>query len=150
MVTNNGNTEGLFRGGVMVSSSGSCCSLYLLTTLKPTKESGSVFPTQDLSAGQPYYDSIVNQTGCARSSDTLACLRTVPFQDLFDAVNQLLHLEDLEVFYYYVRPPLSLNSEKLTLPRCIATKSPLQISYSPPSTFSCSYYQRTPFNSQNG
>ena len=71
----------------MVSSSGSCCSLYLLTTLKPTKESGSVFPTQDLSAGQPYYDFIVNQTGCAGSSDTLACLRTVPFQDLLDAVN---------------------------------------------------------------
>ena len=72
----------------MVSSSGSCCSLYLLTTLKPTKESGSVFPTQDLSAGQPYYDFIVNQTGCAGSSDTFACLRTVPFQDMLDAVNQ--------------------------------------------------------------
>ena len=56
--------------------------------MKPTKESGSVIPTQDLSAGQPFYDSIVKQTGCAGSSDTLACLRTVPFQDLLDAVNQ--------------------------------------------------------------
>ena len=56
-------------------------------TMKPTKESGSVLPTQDLSAGQPYYDFIVNQTGCVRSSDTLACLRTVPFQDMLDAVN---------------------------------------------------------------
>jgi acetylcholinesterase len=71
----------------MVSSSGFCGSLHLLTMMKPTKESGSVLPTQDLSAGQPYYDFIVNQTGCARSSDTLACLRTVPFQDLLDAVN---------------------------------------------------------------
>jgi acetylcholinesterase len=72
----------------MVSTSGLCCSLHLLTIIKPTKESGSVLPTLDLSAGQPYYDFIVNQTSCARSSDTLACLRTVPFQDLLDAVNQ--------------------------------------------------------------
>jgi acetylcholinesterase len=86
MVTNNGNTEGLFRGAFMVSSSGFSCSLHLLTNTKP-KESGSVLPTQDLSAGQQFYDFIVNQTGCAGSSNTLACLRTVPFQDLFDAVN---------------------------------------------------------------
>jgi acetylcholinesterase len=88
MVTNNGNTEGLFRGAFMVSSPGFCCSLHLLTMLKLTKESGSVIPTQDLSAGQPFYDFIVNKTGCAGSSDTLGCLRTVPFQDLLDVVNQ--------------------------------------------------------------
>ena len=88
MVTNNGNTEGLFRGAVMVSSSGFCYLLHRLTIMQPIKESGSVLPTKDLSAGQPYYDFIVNQTGCAGSSDTLACLRTVPFQDMLDAVNQ--------------------------------------------------------------
>jgi hypothetical protein len=47
-----------------------------------------VIPTQDITAGQPYYDSIVNQTGCASASDTLACLRTIPYQTLLDAVNQ--------------------------------------------------------------
>ncbi|KAJ7238724.1 carotenoid ester lipase precursor [Mycena rebaudengoi] len=67
MVTNGGDAEGLFRGAAM--------------------ESGSVIPTQDITAGQPYYDSIVDQTGCANSSDTLACLRTVPYQTLLDAVN---------------------------------------------------------------
>jgi acetylcholinesterase len=72
----------------MVSSSGFFSSLHLLTIMKPTKESGSVLATQDLSAGQQFYDFIVNQTGCAGSSDTLVCLRTVPFQDLLDAVNQ--------------------------------------------------------------
>jgi acetylcholinesterase len=56
--------------------------------MNPTKESGSVLATRDLSAGQPFYDFIVNQTGCAKSFDTLACLRTVPFQKLLDAVNQ--------------------------------------------------------------
>ncbi|KAJ6562067.1 hypothetical protein B0H19DRAFT_1143489 [Mycena capillaripes] len=43
-----------------------------------TDESGPVILTQDITCGQPYYDSIVNQTGCANPSDTLACLRT-PF-----------------------------------------------------------------------
>lgn len=47
-----------------------------------------MIPTQDITAGQPYYDSIVNQTGCASGSDTLACLRTIPYQTLLDAVNQ--------------------------------------------------------------
>ncbi|KAJ6601930.1 Alpha/Beta hydrolase protein, partial [Mycena vulgaris] len=60
--------QGLFRGAVM--------------------ESGSVIPTQDDIAGQPYYDPIMNQTGCTNASDTLACLRTVPYQTLLAAVNQ--------------------------------------------------------------
>jgi len=32
--------------------------------------------------GQKYYDQIVAQTGCSGASDTLACLRTVPFAQL--------------------------------------------------------------------
>ena len=67
MVTNGGNTEGLFRGAIM--------------------ESGSPIPTGDISHGQTYYDSIVSQTGCSGSSDTLACLRTVPYAQLKAAVD---------------------------------------------------------------
>jgi acetylcholinesterase len=52
------------------------------------QESGSVIPTQDITEDQPTYDFIVNTTGCANSSDTLACLRTVPSQVLLDAINQ--------------------------------------------------------------
>ncbi|EGN97919.1 hypothetical protein SERLA73DRAFT_109200 [Serpula lacrymans var. lacrymans S7.3] len=67
MVTNGGNTEGLFRGGFM--------------------ESGSPIPVGDITHGQPYYDAIVNQTGCSTASDTLDCLRGVPYDTLMDAVN---------------------------------------------------------------
>lgn len=38
---------------------------------------------------QPFYDSIVNSTGCSNASDTLACLRTVSTKDILDAVDQL-------------------------------------------------------------
>ncbi|KAF5376939.1 hypothetical protein D9615_007293 [Tricholomella constricta] len=68
MVANNGNTEGLFRGSFM--------------------QSGSPIPVADITHGQKYYDAIVSQTGCAGSSDTLACLRTVPYKTLKAAVDR--------------------------------------------------------------
>ncbi|KAG0696098.1 Alpha/Beta hydrolase protein [Suillus ampliporus] len=68
MVTNGGNTEGLFRAAFM--------------------ESGSPLPVGDITQGQGYYDFIVDQTGCANSSDTLQCLREVPYSTLMDAINQ--------------------------------------------------------------
>ena len=67
MLTNGGNTEGLFRGAFM--------------------ESGSPIPTGDISHGQSYYDAIVAQTGCSGASDTLQCLRGVPYDQLKDAMN---------------------------------------------------------------
>ncbi|KAJ7220049.1 carotenoid ester lipase precursor [Mycena pura] len=75
MVTNGGDPEGLFRAAFMA-----CSNLHSV--------SGSVIPTQDITAGQPSYDQIVSLSGCSSSSDTLACLRTVPYQTLLDAVNQ--------------------------------------------------------------
>ncbi|KAG1741514.1 Alpha/Beta hydrolase protein [Suillus paluster] len=68
MVTNGGNTEGLFRAAFM--------------------ESGSPLPVGDITHGQGYYDFLVDQTGCANSSDTLQCLREVPYSALMDAINQ--------------------------------------------------------------
>ncbi|KAK7050555.1 carboxylic ester hydrolase [Favolaschia claudopus] len=62
MLANGGNTEGLFRGAFM--------------------ESGSPIPVGAIENGQKYYDQIVSQTGCSSASDTLACLRTVPFDKL--------------------------------------------------------------------
>ena len=67
MVTNGGNTEGLFRGAFM--------------------HSGSPLPVGPITEGQVYYDAIVSQTGCSGASDTLACLRTVPYDVLKDAAN---------------------------------------------------------------
>ncbi|KAF8895233.1 carotenoid ester lipase precursor [Infundibulicybe gibba] len=67
MLSNGGNTEGLFRAAFM--------------------ESGSPGPVGDITHGQQYYDAIVAQTGCSGSSDTLACLRTVPYAKLKAAIN---------------------------------------------------------------
>ena len=67
MVTNGGDTEGLFRGAFM--------------------ESGSPIPVGDITHGQPYYDTLVNLTGCSDASDTLQCLRGVPYDTLMDAID---------------------------------------------------------------
>jgi len=67
MLTNGGNTEGLFRAGFM--------------------QSGSPIPVGDITHGQKYYDFLVDQTGCASSSDTLQCLRNVPYATLKAAMD---------------------------------------------------------------
>ncbi|KAG6908771.1 hypothetical protein DXG01_003383 [Tephrocybe rancida] len=68
MLANNGDHEGLFRAGFM--------------------QSGSPVPVADLESGQKYYDDIVMRTGCSGSTDTLACLRTVPYQALKTAIGR--------------------------------------------------------------
>ncbi|KAF5380644.1 hypothetical protein D9757_007005 [Collybiopsis confluens] len=67
MVTNDGNTESLFRAGFM--------------------QSGSPIPVGDVADGQKYYDQIVAATGCSDSSDTLNCLRGVDFDIMQSAVD---------------------------------------------------------------
>ncbi|KAJ7124154.1 carotenoid ester lipase precursor [Mycena epipterygia] len=62
MLTNGGDTEGLFRAGFM--------------------ESGSPIPVGPVENGQKYYDAIVQQTNCSAAADTLECLRTVPYAAL--------------------------------------------------------------------
>ncbi|KIJ19264.1 hypothetical protein PAXINDRAFT_8620 [Paxillus involutus ATCC 200175] len=68
MVANDGNSDGLFRAAFM--------------------QSGSPLPVGDVSEGQKYYDALVSETGCSNASDTLQCLREVPYEALLDAVNQ--------------------------------------------------------------
>ncbi|KAF9453334.1 alpha/beta-hydrolase [Macrolepiota fuliginosa MF-IS2] len=68
MIANGGNTEGLFRAGVM--------------------QSGAPIPVGDIENGQVYYDSIVADTGCSGSADTLQCLRTVPYGTLKAAIDK--------------------------------------------------------------
>ncbi|KAI9442989.1 Alpha/Beta hydrolase protein [Lactarius indigo] len=59
MLTNGGNNEGLFRGAIM--------------------QSGGPIPVGDIENGQRYYDFMVEKTGCTKASDTLDCLRKVPY-----------------------------------------------------------------------
>ncbi|KAJ4482483.1 Alpha/Beta hydrolase protein [Lentinula aciculospora] len=67
MVTNGGNTEGLFRAAFM--------------------QSGSPIPVGDITDGQIYYDDLVEATGCSDSDDTLDCLRGVEYSVLKAAVD---------------------------------------------------------------
>ncbi|KAJ8691273.1 hypothetical protein PTI98_010862 [Pleurotus ostreatus] len=59
MLTNGGNTNGLFRGAFM--------------------QSGAPIPVGDHSVGQKAYDAIVTGTGCTGAPDTLSCLRKVSY-----------------------------------------------------------------------
>ena len=66
MVTNGGNSEGLFRAAFM--------------------QSGAAVSVGDITHGQPYYDALVADTGCSGANDTLQCLREVPYDTLLNAV----------------------------------------------------------------
>ncbi|KAH8986603.1 carotenoid ester lipase precursor [Lactarius akahatsu] len=67
MLTNGGNTEGLFRAAFM--------------------QSGMPSPIGDITHGQRYYDDLVVRTGCSDSSDTLACLWAAPYDELKAAMD---------------------------------------------------------------
>jgi acetylcholinesterase len=69
MITNGGNTEGLFRGGFM--------------------QSGSPTPVGDITHGQADYDALVSVVGCNGASDTLACLRSVSAETLQAGVDSM-------------------------------------------------------------
>ncbi|KAI0699616.1 alpha beta-hydrolase [Cerioporus squamosus] len=62
LYANNGDTEGLFRAGIM--------------------SSGFAIPTGDVTDVQGTYDFLISKVGCATAGDTLACLRTVPAETL--------------------------------------------------------------------
>ncbi|KAG8970881.1 hypothetical protein FRC03_000099 [Tulasnella sp. 419] len=68
MVTNGGNTEGLFRAAFM--------------------QSGAAVPVGDITLGQEAYDAVVASVGCTKASDTLQCLRTVPYSALKKAMDE--------------------------------------------------------------
>ncbi|KZV67946.1 carotenoid ester lipase precursor [Peniophora sp. CONT] len=68
LITNGGDNEGLFRGAIM--------------------QSGGPIPVGDIEHGQKYYDAITQATGCEKSSDTLNCLRNLPYTTLKRAVDQ--------------------------------------------------------------
>ncbi|KAJ2924128.1 hypothetical protein H1R20_g12974, partial [Candolleomyces eurysporus] len=67
MTAFDGNHEGLFRGAFM--------------------QSGAPIPVGPVENGQVHYDHIVRQTGCSSASDTLQCLRGVPYARLMAAID---------------------------------------------------------------
>lgn len=73
MIVNSGdntyNGKPLFRGAIM--------------------NSGSIVPALDVASpkAQAVYDFVVNAAGCSSSSDTLACLRGLSYEDFMRAAN---------------------------------------------------------------
>ncbi|KAJ5397744.1 hypothetical protein N7509_005857 [Penicillium cosmopolitanum] len=67
LVTNDGNNEGLFRAAIM--------------------ESGNAVgpPYNGTEWHQPMYDRIVDRAGCTNSSNTLQCLRDLPYETFYAA-----------------------------------------------------------------
>ncbi|KAI0628174.1 Alpha/Beta hydrolase protein [Trametes polyzona] len=68
MMTNNGDTEGLFRAAWM--------------------ESGTVLPTRSIRDLQPTFDFISSEVGCASSRGVLKCLRGVAAESLAAAIDK--------------------------------------------------------------
>jgi acetylcholinesterase len=68
MLTNGGDTEGLFRGAFM--------------------QAGGPSNLGDITRSQPVYDMLVQETGCSGSNDTLDCLRNVPANTLQIAMDK--------------------------------------------------------------
>lgn len=89
MVWNDGNTNGLFRGGFMVRPTpvAAFSSSLIIPVFASVQESGSPGGLSNMSAGQPYYDYLVQFTGCEGQPDTLDCLRHAPYDQLMTAVN---------------------------------------------------------------
>lgn len=77
MIANNGDHENLFRAGIM--------------------QSGSILSVGDITLGQGHYDQIVADAGCSGSTDTLACLRTIPFSTLKPAMDKVPSFFDYRV-----------------------------------------------------
>lgn len=66
LVANGGNTEGLFHAAFL--------------------QSGSIAPVGDVTNGQRWYDSLVRQSGCAGTNDTLTCIRETLPLEVIDAI----------------------------------------------------------------
>ncbi|EMD33597.1 hypothetical protein CERSUDRAFT_117697 [Gelatoporia subvermispora B] len=66
MLNNGGNSEGLFSGAWM--------------------HSGFPIPLNTYSELQGTYDILVNQTSCQNSTDSLDCLRQLPYEELYEAM----------------------------------------------------------------
>jgi acetylcholinesterase len=96
MVANGGNSEGLFHGAFM--------------------ESGAAIPRGDISLGQPDYDELVRETGCAGAGDTLECLRQTPFPTLKEAMDRSLGSLSYRVCHDFFDP---LNSVVNCIPQSL-------------------------------
>ena len=91
MLTNGGNTEGLFRAGWM--------------------ESGAASPSGNIDKLQPTFDFIVSETGCSSAKDPIECLRGLPTDAIVAAMDKTPTYLSFQVWRFLRRP-----DNVLTLP----------------------------------
>ncbi|KAF7718094.1 Carboxylic ester hydrolase [Penicillium ucsense] len=96
LVTNNGNNEGLFRAAIM--------------------ESGNAVgpPYNGTEWHQPMYDRIVQRSGCTNSTNTLKCLRDLPYEkfysNAFEGLEWFATIDDNFITQY---PQISYREGKI-------------------------------------
>jgi hypothetical protein len=74
-------------------------------------QSGSPIPVGDITGGQKYYDALVVKTRCTGATDTLQCLRNVPYATLKEAINESPGLFSYQVSKgFYITPTIHLSS----------------------------------------
>ncbi|KAJ7723426.1 Alpha/Beta hydrolase protein [Mycena metata] len=84
LLSNKQNSSALFRGAFL--------------------ESGSQIPTPTLQDGQPVYDGLVAANNCSSASDTLDCLRRVPFDSFMATVNNTQNMFSYQSLSIIWRP----------------------------------------------
>lgn len=93
MVGFDGKHDGLFRGVIVESGSlvGASCKSSPLSAfpLQSTAESKSHTVNSEAQVAkvyQPWYDNITTTVGCKTAADSLECLRTIPYPQLYNAM----------------------------------------------------------------
>ncbi|KAJ6001687.1 hypothetical protein N7522_006914 [Penicillium canescens] len=97
LVTNNGDNEGLFRAAIM--------------------ESGNAVgpPYNGTEWHQPMYDRIVDRAGCTNSTETLQCLRDLPYATLYSAAYEGLEwFATIDGAFISQYPQISYKQGKLS------------------------------------
>lgn len=89
MLSNNGNTEGLFRAGFM--------------------QSGAALAAGDITSGQNVFDIFVQNAGCAGSKDVLDCLRNISAEDFQTAADASPTISSFRVSWTCGRSTSSLT-----------------------------------------
>ncbi|KAJ7640708.1 sterol esterase [Mycena polygramma] len=89
LLSNHQNSDTLFRGAFMASNINThFSSLPLLKDILQESGSPLTLPSVDDAQSQSHYDGLVAANNCSASSDTLDCLRRVPFDALMATVNK--------------------------------------------------------------
>ncbi|GFF75771.1 lipase 4 [Aspergillus udagawae] len=96
-----GENEGLFRAAIMDSG----------TMLGPALQDAKLIAGED--GFQAMYDNVTETVGCKGAEDTLACLRTVPYEVLFEAFEPQIYTPVIDGAFITRKPSEALALGKV-------------------------------------